>query len=182
MDLQEIKSENNSEFSFWFAWYNYLKYENYGRITAKVIVLPKITAANESPTFPNTFNPNNANCLLSKRLIDSSANDDIVVKDPQNPTAKNNEYFGSKLKVVDKIEKIPTIKLPMILTSRTFTGRKPNKIGDEVILYLRNAPARAPMPSKINSIPFIFYLPTILNSKDRHYQHSYRSGLGISHG
>jgi len=44
------------------------------------------------------------NCLLSKRLIDSNANDDIVVKDPQNPTAKNNEYFGSRLKVVDKIE------------------------------------------------------------------------------
>lgn len=44
---------------------------DYGRITANVIVLPKITAAMERPTFPNTFNPNNANCLLSKRLIDS---------------------------------------------------------------------------------------------------------------
>lgn len=155
---------------------------SYGLITAKVIVLPKITAANERPTFPNTFNPNNVNCLLSKRLIDSNANDDMVVKDPQNPTAKNKEYFGSRLKVVDKIEKIPTIRLPMKLTRRTFTGKRPNKIGDDVILYLRNVPARAPTPSKINSIPFIFYLPTILNSKDRHYQRSYRSGLGISHG
>jgi hypothetical protein len=63
--------------------------------------------------------------------------------------------------VVDKIEKIPTIKLPTILISKIFTGTNPNKIGDDVILYLRNAPASAPIPIKINSIPFILYLPTI---------------------
>lgn len=141
-----------------------------------------MTAARERPTFPSTFNPNNTNCLLSKRLIDPKANDDIVVKEPQNPIAKINEYFGSKLKVVDKIENTPTMKLPMILIIITFKGRKPNKIGDDVILYLRNAPARAPILNKIISIPFIFNLPTILNSTDRHYQHSTRSGLGMSHG
>ena len=130
-------------------------------MTPKVNVLPSITAANERPTFPNTFNPNNVNCLLSKRLIVSRAKDDMVVKEPQNPTAKNNEYFTSRLKVVDKIENTPMIKLPMILISKTFKGRTPNKIGDDTTLYLRNAPARAPIPNRINSIPFIFYLPTI---------------------
>lgn len=130
-------------------------------MTPKVNILPRITAANERPTFPNMFNPKKANCLLSNRLIVSRAKADIVVNEPQNPTAKNNEYFASRLKVVDKIENMPMIKLPMILISRTFTGRIPNIIGDDTILYLRNVPARAPMPNKINSIPFIFNLPTI---------------------
>jgi hypothetical protein len=102
------------------------------------------------------FNPNKVNCLLSNRLIVSSAKADIVVKEPQNPTAKNNEYFASRLKVVDKIENMPTIKLPMILISRTFTGRIPNITGDDTILYLRNVPARAPIPNKINSLHFQF--------------------------
>jgi hypothetical protein len=37
-------------------------------------------------------------------------------------------------------------------------GRMPNRIGDDAILYLRNVPATAPTPSKINSIPFIFQI------------------------
>jgi hypothetical protein len=79
----------------------------------------------------------------------------MVVKEPQNTTAKNNEYLASRLKVVAKIENTPMTKLPMILMSRTFTGRIPNIIRDDTILYLRNVPARAPIPNKINSIPFI---------------------------
>ena len=48
--------------------------------------LPNITAPKESPIFANMFNPKMENCLLSKRLLDSSANEDIVVND----TAKAN--------------------------------------------------------------------------------------------
>ena len=43
--------------------------------------LPNITAPKESPTFAIMFNPKMENCLLSKRLLDSSANEDIVVND-----------------------------------------------------------------------------------------------------
>jgi hypothetical protein len=101
---------------------------------------------------------------LSKRLIDSKAKADMVVKEPQNPTAKNNEYFASILKLVDKIEKTPRIKLPMTFTTRMFTGSVPITIVDETNLYLRNAPARAPMPNNINSNPFIFsnHISTLL--------------------
>jgi hypothetical protein len=99
---------------------------------------------------------------LSRRLTDSRAKDDIVVNEPQNPTTNNKEYFASRLKVVDKIERTPMIRLPMILIIRTFTGRMPNVIGDDTILYLRNAPARAPIPNKTNSNPFIFYLPIMV--------------------
>jgi len=88
---------------------------------------------------------------LSKRLIDSRAKADMVVKEPQNPTAKNNEYFASILKLVDKIENTPRIKLPMTFTTRMLTGSVPITIVDETNLYLRNAPARAPMPNNINS-------------------------------
>jgi hypothetical protein len=69
----------------------------------------------------------------------------------------------------------------MIFTTRMLTGSVPITILDETNLYLRNAPARAPMPNNINSNPFIFsnLLPNF-NSFDRHYQHSYRSGSGYS--
>ena len=36
----------------------------------------------------------NTNCLLSSKLFTSSANDDIVVKEPQKPIAKKKAYFG----------------------------------------------------------------------------------------
>jgi len=88
----------------------------------------------------------------------------MVVKEPQNPTAKNNEYFASRLKFVDKIENTPRIKLPMTFTTRMLTGSVPITIVDETNLYLRNAPARAPMPNNINSNPFIFsnHISTLL--------------------
>jgi len=105
----------------------------------------------------------------------------MVVKEPQNPTAKNNEYFASRLKLVDKIENTPRIKQPMTFTIRMFIGNVPIAIVDETNLYLRNAPAKAPMPNNIISSPFIFSNhPSNFNSIDRHYQHSYRSGSGYS--
>jgi hypothetical protein len=93
---------------------------------------------------------------LSKRLIDSRAKEDIVVKDPQNPTANKIEYLVSRFKLKDRIEKIPRIKLPTTLIISTFSGKTPNNIGDDAILYLRNAPANAPTANNTNSMPFIF--------------------------
>jgi hypothetical protein len=98
----------------------------------------------------------NTNCLLSNKLFTSSANDDIVVKDPQKPIAKKKEYFGSRFNVRDKTENIPRMKLPMIFTIKTFNGSSPNTTsGDSTILYLKNAPQTAPIPKRRNSKPFI---------------------------
>ena len=96
------------------------------------------------------------NCLLSRRLIDSRAKDDIVVNDPQKPTAMRIEYFLSRLRFIDKTEKMPRIKLPARLIINTLIGRTPNNMGEDVILYLKYAPTRAPMAKKTNSIPFNF--------------------------
>lgn len=87
----------------------------------------------------------------------SKANDDIVVKEPQNPIAIKKEYFGSRFNEIDKTEKTPNIKLPIMLTINTFDPIMPKIKGIEVILYLKKAPNIAPIDSKINSTsPFIF--------------------------
>jgi hypothetical protein len=62
----------------------------------EVHTLPNITAPKDNPIFANMFIPKIENCLLSKRLLDSSTNDDIVVNEPQNPIATRSEYFGSR--------------------------------------------------------------------------------------
>jgi hypothetical protein len=79
----------------------------------------------------------------------------MVVKDPQNPIAIKIEYFGSRLKYMDITTNIPNMKLPITLIIRILIGNTPNSTGDSAILYLRNAPARAPNPNNRNSIPFI---------------------------
>ena len=53
------------------------------------------------------FNPKIENCLLSRRLLDSSANDDIAVNEPQKPMATSSEYFGSRFQLKVTIEKAP---------------------------------------------------------------------------
>ena len=141
-------------------------------------ILPKIIAPNDSPTFPIMFNPNNVNCLLSRRLTVSKAKDDMVVKEPQKPIAKSSEYFVSRFQNMDKIENTPRMKLPITFIIRMLTGSVPITIVDDTSLYLRNAPARAPTPNKTNSNPLIFNSPTKFYSIDRHYQHSNRSGSG----
>lgn len=123
------------------------------------------------------FNPNNVNCLLSRRLTDSRTKDDIAVNEPKKPIAKNKEYFVSRFQNKDKIENTLRIKLPMTFMFRMLTGSVPITIVDDTSLYLRNAPARAPMPNKTNSNHFIFFnLPTKFYFIDRLYQHSNRSG------
>ncbi len=104
------------------------------------------------------------NCLFSIIMMLSRANDDIVVSEPQNPMAMKKEYFASKLKYMDNIEKIPRTKLPTRFTIKTFDPKIPNNKGNEVILYLKKAPNIAPRARKANSIPFIqiFIKNTIL--------------------
>jgi hypothetical protein len=119
------------------------------------MLLPKIIAPKESPTFPNMFNPNKVNCLLSRRLTDSKAKDDMVVNEPQNPIAKSKEYLVSRFQNMDKIENTPRIKLPITFIIRMLTGSVPITMVDDTSLYLRNAPARAPTPNKTNSNPLI---------------------------
>jgi len=80
-----------------------------------------------------------------------------VVREPQNPTATSIEYLVSRFQQTETIENTPKMKLPTMLTIKIFTGSTPPKIsGEETILYLRNAPATAPITRRMNSIPFIF--------------------------
>jgi hypothetical protein len=97
----------------------------------------------------------NTNCLLSSKLFTSSANDDIVVKEPQKPIAKKKAYFGSRFHETAKTENIPKIKLPIIFTINTFNGSPPKTSGDSTILYLKKAPQTAPTPRSKYSKPFI---------------------------
>jgi hypothetical protein len=119
-------------------------------------ILPIMIAPNDNPTFANMFNPKIENCLLSKRFVDSRAKDDIVVKEPQNPTAIRRKYFVSRFQTTDNIENIPKTKLPSTFTANIFSGNDATTRGDDTILYLRKAPAKAPTANKINSIPLIF--------------------------
>jgi hypothetical protein len=73
--------------------------------------------------------------LLSIKLVVSSANEDIVVSDPQNPIATKREYFVSKFQIIDNTENIPKIKLPIILTVNTLIGSAPSIIGEDTTLY-----------------------------------------------
>lgn len=113
---------------------------------------------NDNPTFPRIFNANNVNCLLSRRLTDSRAKEDIVVNEPQKPIATRSEYFVSRFQNMDKIENTPRIKLPITFIIRMLTGSVPMIIVDDTSLYLMNAPAMAPTPNKTNSNPFIFQI------------------------
>ena len=112
----------------------------------------------DNETFAMMLTDTLRNCLLSIIFTLSNANEDIVVKEQQNPIATRKEYLESKFKDADNTEKIPRIKLPIMLTNITFETRFPNSKVEDVILYLRNAPAIVPTPRKRNSIPFIICL------------------------
>jgi len=97
----------------------------------------------------------NTNCLLSYKLFTSSANDDIVVKDPQKPIAKKNEYLGSRFHVIDKTENIPKIELPIILLLKRLMEVLLILQVEILQFYIKNAPQTAPIPRRRNSKPFI---------------------------
>jgi hypothetical protein len=63
----------------------------------------------------------------------------------------------SKFQSKEIIENTPKIKLPTILTISTLAGSTPARIiGEDTILYRRNAPAKAPAyRNAISSIPLI---------------------------
>jgi hypothetical protein len=89
----------------------------------------------------------------------SKANDDIVVNEPQKPIAIKKEYFESRLnKALEKTEKTPRMKLPIILTNKTFEPINPNMTGKEVILYRKYAPSIAPTAKSTSSMNFILKL------------------------
>ena len=121
-------------------------------------ILPPYTANKESNTFANMFIIICKNCLSSSISILSKAKDDIVVSEPQKPIAIKKEYFESRPNRLDKTEKIPRIKLPIIFTTKTFEPIIPNMMGKEVILYLVYAPTIAPTANRANSIDFILKL------------------------
>jgi hypothetical protein len=74
------------------------------------------------------------------------------VREPQNPIATKREYFVSKFHSKDRTENIPKTKLPITLTASTLIGSVPaNNIGEDAILYRRNAPAKAPIARSANS-------------------------------
>ena len=100
--------------------------------TKEVRVLPRIRAPKESPTFVNIFIANIKNCLFSNRLLDSSANEDIVVNEPQKPTAKRSEYFASRFHITDMTEKIPNARLPTTLTIMMLIGSNPMRLGKKL--------------------------------------------------
>ena len=65
-------------------------------ITLDIRILPPYTAKKDKDTFKIIFIPKWRNCLFSIILTLSKANEDIVVKEPQNPMAIRKEYFESK--------------------------------------------------------------------------------------
>ena len=85
---------------------------------------------------------------------DSSANADIVVKEPANPNAISRAYFPSRFHCCDATTKIPKIKEPITFTINTFIGSVPKTRGDSTILYRRMVPITPPIASNPISIPF----------------------------
>ena len=88
-------------------------------------------------------------------MIVSKKNADMVVNEPQKPTAANKEYFPSRCHCCERTTNTPRIKAPRTLTIKMLTDNVLNINGDSVNLYLRNAPRTDPTPRKINSNPFI---------------------------
>ena len=93
-------------------------------------------------------------------MLESSANADIVVNEPQNPTAAKREYLPSRCQCCDSMTNAPRINAPRMLTIKTLTGIVLKIKGDYVILYLRYAPNTEPTARKINSKPFICIIPS----------------------
>ena len=115
---------------------------------------PPITAPIDNPTFAIISSAISVKRLLSIRLVVSSANEDMVVNEPQKPTAVNSTYWESKFKATERIENSPKMKLPTALTTKTFTGKPYRVVGDSTSLYRRNAPATAPNAKRANSTHF----------------------------
>lgn len=86
-------------------------------------VLPPNMAPRDKPTLASVLSASKLKRLLSSRLLVSSAKEDMVVKEPQNPTAISKVYFGFKFNPIDITENNPSTKLPKIFTIKTLIGR-----------------------------------------------------------
>jgi hypothetical protein len=129
-----------------------------------VMDLPATTAPMDRPTFASMLMATLVNCRFSIMLFVSRAKEDIVVNEPQNPIAINNEYLASRFQIKRSIENIPRIKLPITLMIRILIGNVPSTSGDSAIFHRTKAPSTAPAASNANSIPFIFScLPLVSN-------------------
>ena len=93
--------------------------------------------------------------MFSRRLLESSANADIVISEPQNHTAAKREYLPSRFHCCDIMANAPRINAPITLTGNVLKSK-----GDSVTLYLRNAPSTEPTARKTDSKPFIYALHT----------------------
>lgn len=95
---------------------------NFDQVCTRLIIdLPAKIAPIDRPTFVRILSAIRPNCLFSNRVLDSKANADIVVKEPQKPTAANKAYFVSRFHCVNNTKNNPRIKLPMTLTIKTLT-------------------------------------------------------------
>lgn len=92
--------------------------------------LPPITAPKDKLTLARIFKTTRLKRLLSIKLLVSSAKEDMVVNEPQNPTAISSEYFASKFNAKDAMENTPKMKLPSMFTIKTFTCKPPIVTGD----------------------------------------------------
>lgn len=110
----------------------------------------------ERPMFATMLAASVPYWLFSSKLLESRANDDIVVREPQNPTAAKREYLPSRFHYWDKTTNTPRINAPITFTIKTLRGNVLKSKGDSVILYLRNAPKTEPAARKTNSSPFMF--------------------------
>ena len=119
--------------------------------------MPPIKAAIDNPTFARMFTTDEMYWWFSSKLVESSVRKDIVVNDPQNPTAAKREYLLSRCHCYESTMNNPRINDPITLTNKTLTGKVLKSNGDSVSLYLRNALSAEPIPSKINSRSFINY-------------------------
>ena len=93
--------------------------------------------------------------MFSRRLLESSANADIVVGKPQNPTATKRENLRSRFHCCDITTNAPRINVPKILTGNVLKSK-----GDSATLYLRNTPSTDPNARKTNYRHFIYMVYT----------------------
>jgi hypothetical protein len=70
-------------------------------------ILPPNMAPKDKPTLARIFSANRLKRFASARLLFSNAKDDMVVKEPQNPTATSKVYWGSRFNPMDKMENNP---------------------------------------------------------------------------
>ena len=91
-------------------------------------------APKDKPTFASIFRARRLKRLLSIKLLVSKAKDDMVVKEPQNPTATSRVYFGSRFNAGDIMEKKPKMKLPKMFTIKTLIGSPYTVTGDSTSL------------------------------------------------